>query len=208
MKRLMTTMAVVMLALFSVGSAQAQGGLRWGAMVGANFSKFSTDVNAMKSEYMTAFHIGPMVEYELPIIPLGVEAGLRFSQKGNDFTKDDIRQILKSNYVEIPVNAKYYFGVFPGIRVFLMAGPSFNFLINTSLEDAAGGFKLDDFEAQKFGLDLNAGLGVEIMRFFQVSAAYSASMTNDYKFTSIGGVAKDYINAKNKGFAVTARILF
>lgn len=62
--------------------------------------QLSTNTADYKSD-LTAFHVGPMVEYELPIFPLAIEAGLLYTQKGMDITKaGDEGPKLKSNLID------------------------------------------------------------------------------------------------------------
>lgn len=208
MKRIYTAIVVALVALAGTLNANAQGGFRWGLMGGANFSKFSTKVDDYKSDLFTAFHVGPMVEYELPIFPLAIEAGLLYTQKGMDINKagEDALK-LKSNLIEIPVNLKGYVMSLPGARFFLLAGPSFNFALNTNIGDIKIENK-DDIQANKVGIGLNAGIGVEVLKYLQISATFNATMTESYKFEGASKVFNDYLNTKDKGFSVTARVLF
>ena len=208
MKRIYTVVSVIILGLASSLTAQAQGGFRWGVMGGATFSKFSTNQDKLKSDLFTSFHIGPMVEYELPIFPLALEAGLLYAQKGMDIEKAGEDALsLKSNLIEIPVNVKGYVFSIPAARFFILAGPSFNFALNTNIGD----IKLDnsnDIKANKLGIGLNAGIGVEVLKHLQISATFNAAMSDSYKFEGAAKVLNDYINTKEKGFSVTARVLF
>lgn len=208
MKRIYTVVSVIILGLASSLTAQAQGGFRWGVMGGASFSKFSTNQEKLKSDLFTSFHIGPMVEYELPIFPLALEAGLLYAQKGMNIEKAGEDALsLKSNLIEIPVNVKGYVFSIPAARFFILAGPSFNFALNTNIGD----IKLDnsnDIKANKLGIGLNAGIGVEVLKYLQISATFNAAMSDSYKFEGAAKVLNDYINTKEKGFSVTARVLF
>ncbi len=200
--------AVATLALIGTVSASAQGGFRWGLMGGANFSKFSTTISDYQSDLFTAFHIGPMVELELPILPVAIEAGVLYSQKGVTMEQAG-NEILKfkSNLVEIPLNLKGYIFSIPAVRFFVIAGPSFNFALNTSVGDIKVK-EITDVKANRIGVNLNAGIGVEVLKSLQISATYNAAMTDSYKFENAGKVVNDFLNEKEKGFSVTARLLF
>lgn len=207
MKRIYTVVSVIILGLASSLTAQAQGGLRWGVMGGANFSKFSTNTEDLKSNLFTAFHVGPMVEYELPIFPLALEAGLLYSQKGANFDKAGKDALsLKSNLIEIPVNIKGYVFSIPAARFFILAGPSFSYAFNTNIGDIKAD-AIKDVKSNKVGIGLNAGIGVEVLKYLQISATFNAAMSDSYKF-EYKDAAKDFINKKEKGFSVTARVLF
>lgn len=209
MKKMFIAVAVATLSLFAFSTADAQ--LRWGIKGGANFSSASFDKEKMVNEQLKGFHLGPTVELQLGSIPLAIEGSLLFSQRGVNFKETGALEIgkgfLKTNYIEIPLKAKLYFTLVPSVRVFLSAGPSFDFFLSHNMQESVK-TSLKDFEAKRFGIGLNAGLGVELFKFLQLSAAYKAPLANDYKFKSVKSAAEDYINAKNKGFSLTATVLF
>ena len=51
----------------------------------------------------TGFFIGPMAEFTIPIVGLGIDGALLFSQRG----KDEVKQ----TGLEVPVNLKYTIGL-------------------------------------------------------------------------------------------------
>lgn len=211
MKRMMTVIAVAIVALVGALNAQAQGGFRWGVMGGANFSKFSTKTEDLKSNLFTGFHVGPVVEYELPVFPIAIEAGLLYSQKGMELTDGKINKddafTLRSNIIEIPVNLKAYVFSIPAARFFVIAGPSFNFALNTKVGDIKLD-KLADIKANKTGISINAGIGAEVAKIIQISATFNVAMNDSYKFEDAAKVVNEYLNTKEKGFSITARVLF
>ncbi|MDO5017656.1 MAG: porin family protein [Porphyromonas sp.] len=207
MKRIYTAFAVILVALIGMSSANAQG-FRWGLMGGANFSKFSTNTEELSGQLFTAFHVGPMVEYELPIFPVAIEAGVLYSQKGMDMQmagEDALN--LKSNMIELPVNLKAYLFSIPAARFFVVAGPSFNFALNTEVKDMKIN-ELNNIQANKVGINLNAGIGVEVLKHLQLSATFNAAMNDSYKLEGVSEAYQDFIGTKEKGFSVTARVLF
>lgn len=219
MKRIFTLVAVSLIAILGMSEASAQ--LRYGVMAGANFNQASIKIDDYKNgKNMTGFQIGPVVEYgfDLGVTTVAAEGALLFSQKGVKFAEDMTLKDLgtlagntfKSNYIEIPLNAKLYFSVAPAVRMFVKAGPSFNFNISKKeVEIGGGNIKLPTgLERQRVGVGLQAGLGVEVLKMLQISAGYSASMTPDYKLDTVGGAVKDFLNTKNKGFTITAAVLF
>ncbi len=207
MKKIYTLFAVAIVALMASVNANAQGGFRWGLMGGANFSKFSTNAKELKSNLLTSFHIGPMVEFELPIFPVAFEAGVLYTQKGTELSWEGIQESfqLKSNMIEVPVNVKGYVFSIPAARFFVVAGPSFSYALSSNVQDIKFN-ELKDLKAKKFGVNLNAGIGVEVLKYLQLSAMYNAAMTNGYELS--GKSVNDFLNTKEKGFSVTARLLF
>ena len=198
----------VLLGMTAFGSAEAQ--FHWGLRAGADFSKFPTTANQFKSDYYTGFHVGPTVEMKLPL-RFSVDASLLFSQKNVGITsmeKTEVKDILKTNYFVVPVNAKFDLVSLPGADVVVIAGPQFNFMLNNNLEDLTNLNNLRKTEAKKASVGVNVGLGVRVLKMLQISALYNATLSDDYKFTSLNQTTQDVFNAKTNSFVIQAAVLF
>lgn len=198
----------VLLGMTAFGNAEAQ--FHWGVRAGADFSKFPTTADQFKSDYYTGFHVGPTVEMKLPL-RFSVDASLLFSQKNVGITsmeKTEVKDILKTNYFVVPVNAKFDLVSFPGADVMVIAGPQFNFKLNNNLEDLKDLNTLRETEAKKASVGVNVGLGVRVLKMLQISALYNATLSDDYKFTSLNQTTKDVFNAKTNSFVIQAAVLF
>ena len=198
----------VLLGMTAFSSAEAQ--FHWGVRAGADFSKFPTTSDQFKSDYYTGFHVGPTVEMKLPL-RFSVDASLLFSQKNVGITsmeKTEVKDILKTNYFVVPVNAKFDLVSLPGADVMVIAGPQFNFKLNNNLEDLKDLNTLRETEAKKASVGVNVGLGVRVLKMLQISALYNATLSDDYKFTSLNQTTKDVFNAKTNSFVIQAAVLF
>lgn len=198
----------VLLGMTAFGNAEAQ--FHWGLRAGADFSKFPTTADQFKSDYYTGFHVGPTVEMKLPL-RFSVDASLLFSQKNVGITsmeKTEVKDILKTNYFVVPVNAKFDLVSLPGADVMVIAGPQFNFKLSNNLEDLKDLNTLRETEAKKASVGVNVGLGVRVLKMLQISALYNATLSDDYKFTSLNQTTKDVFNAKTNSFVIQAAVLF
>ena len=198
----------VLLGMTAFGSAEAQ--FHWGVRAGADFSKFPTTADQFKSDYYPGFHIGPTVEMKLPL-RFSVDASLLFSQKNVGITsmeKTEVKDILKTNYVTVPVNAKFDLVSLPGADVMVIAGPQFNFKLSNNLEDLKDLNALRETEAKKASIGVNVGLGVRVLKMLQIAALYNATLSDDYKFTNLNQTTKDVFNAKTNSFVIQAAVLF
>ena len=198
----------VLLGMTAFGSAEAQ--FHWGVRAGADFSKFPTTAAQFKSDYYTGFHVGPTVEMKLPL-RFSLDASLLFSQKNVGITsmeKTEVKDILKTNYVVVPVNAKFDLVRLPGADVMVIAGPQFNFKLSNNLENLKDLNTLRETEAKKASVGVNVGLGVRVLKMLQISALYNATLSDDYKFTSLNQTTKDVFNAKTNSFVIQAAVLF
>ena len=197
-----------LLGMTAFGSAEAQ--FHWGLRAGADFSKFPTTADQFKSDYYTGFHVGPTVEMKLPL-RFSLDASLLFSQKNVGITsmeKTEVKDILKTNYFVVPVNAKFDLVSLPGADVMVIAGPQFNFKLSNNLEDLTNLNNLRETEAKKASVGVNVGLGVRVLKMLQISALYNATLSDDYKFTSLNQTTQDVFNAKTNSFVIQAAVLF
>lgn len=198
----------VLLGMTAFGNAEAQ--FHWGLRAGADFSKFPTTADQFKSDYYTGFHVGPTVEMKLPL-RFSLDASLLFSQKNvgiSSMEKTEVKDILKTNYFVVPVNAKFDLVSLPGADVMVIAGPQFNFMLNNNLEDLTNLNNLRETEAKKASVGVNVGLGVRVLKMLQIAALYNATLSDDYKFTSLNQTTKDVFNAKTNSFVIQAAVLF
>ena len=103
MKKVLSVLMVAV-ALMMAAPAQAQL-IKFWVKGGMDFTKLDTDVKSLDEamDRSTGFFIGPMAEVTLPIIGLGIDGALMFSQKG--------KGEAKQQGIEIPVNLKYTIGV-------------------------------------------------------------------------------------------------
>lgn len=181
--------------LFSAFSASAQ--ISFGVKGGVNISRvhFSTDV--INSDNLTGFQIGPMAEFTVPLLGIGMDAAILYSQKGLEYQSES----YKTDYLDVPVNLKWKFGL-PIVKGFFTAGPYASFRI--------GGDKIwnvinNQLKAKSFGVGLNVGAGVEVVKHLQVGLNYDLGLTNNYGSTS---ESTESISGKNRGWSITAAILF
>lgn len=97
----------------------------------------------------TGFFFGPMAEITIPVIGLGVDGALLYSQKGDKMEGLDMKQ----SGLDIPVNLKYSIGLGSMLGIYVAAGPDFffNFKGDKNFED---GRKL---ESKKTQVGINVG---------------------------------------------------
>jgi len=179
MKRKKWLFPVLMVLMFySISTAHAQ--LRFGVKGGANIATVKFNKDVLKSENVTGFHIGPIVEY-MPKVGLGVDLALLFSQKG--LSVDAIDEKYVSNYLEIPVNLKMKIGL-PLVSPYFAAGPYMSFLIGGDKEliDVVdyGGNIIERIKTKNFGAGLNFTVGAEVLNRIQVGLTYNWGLTNHF----------------------------
>ena len=120
--------ALMIAACFGmVMPVQAQ--IHFGVKGGLNLSKASLSNvgDNFKKDNFTGFFIGPMAEFTIPIVGLGVDASLLFAQRGIKVSDEDGDITVKQNGIDIPVNLKYTIGLGNLAGIYLAAGPDFYF---------------------------------------------------------------------------------
>ncbi len=160
--------SLLMLAVCLAVAVPAQAQLKFGVKGGLNLSKL--DVNGNKiSDNTTGFFIGPMAEFTVPVVGLGVDGALMYSQRGKD--------AYKEQGIEIPVNLKYTIGLGSTLGVYLAAGPDFFF--NFKDVDLTG---VDKKDAQ---VGLNLGAGVKLLGHLQAGFTYQIPLGNSFELANL-----------------------
>ena len=119
MKKIFSAFIIAVGCMFMAMPAQAQL-IKWGVKGGVNLTKIDWDGGYKGNKDNSAgFFIGPMAEITIPIVGLGVDGALLFSQRG----KGDVKQIG----AEVPINLKYTIGLGSLLGVYFAAGPDFFF---------------------------------------------------------------------------------
>lgn len=192
----MKRICLFILVWLSVLALPAQAQFSWGVKGGANISNihFSDLPETFSKSNITGFHIGPTIELMAPLVGLGFDASLLYSQTGVEMG----RQEIKSSYLDIPVNLKWKFGL-PMLKIYAAAGPYVGFRL--------GGAKIwdvisDQISAKSFGAGVNIGAGVELFRHLQVGATYQLGLTDNYSMEKLN------LSGKNRGWQLSAAILF
>ena len=165
--------------------AQAQ--IHFGVKGGLNLSKasFSNVSENFKKDNFTGFFIGPMAEFNIPIIGLGVDASLLFAQRGIKVSEGNDEYTVKQNGLDIPVNLKYNIGLGSLLGLYIAAGPDFyfDFAGNKTIE----GVKTDKKKAE---VGINVGAGVKLLNHLQVGANYNIPLGDTAKLEGIDGSYK------------------
>lgn len=158
--------SVLMIAVCLGMAMPAQAQLNFGVKGGLNLSKasFSNLSDNLKTDNFTGFFIGPMAEFTIPIVGLGVDASLLFAQRGVKVSADDgTSTTVKQNGLDIPVNLKYTFGLGSLAGIFVAVGPDFYFDFDKS----------DTVDKKKSEVGLNLGAGLKLLNHLQVGANYN-----------------------------------
>lgn len=177
----------LMIAICIAMAMPAQAQIHFGVKGGLNLSKasFSNVSENFKKDNFTGFFIGPMAEFNIPIVGLGVDAALLFAQRGIKVSEGNEDYTVKQNGIDIPVNLKYTIGLGSLAGIYFAAGPDFyfDFAGNKTIE----GVKTDKKKAE---VGINVGAGVKLLNHLQVGANYNIPLGDTAKFEGIDGSYK------------------
>jgi hypothetical protein len=142
----------------------------------------------------TGFFIGPMAELTIPIIGIGVDGALLYSQKGSKIDGESATQ----QGIEVPINLKYSVGLGSIASVFVAAGPDFYFNLKSNSE-LNKDFKTN-YQAAELGFNL--GAGVKALGHLQVGVNYTIPVSSAKLIEATTG------SYKNKVWQVSVAYLF
>ena len=182
--------------------------LRWGPMVGVNFSTLHRNQNLAKTGGLTGGQAGIMGELMIPGIGFGIDLGLRYNLHGAhvNFGDHEIwsstgikNQDVWFHTLEIPINLKFKWTRMNGfeqyLAPFIFGGPVFNFTVGTNEQPALehpGGY-----------VAMQCGLGAEIFERYQLSAGYSWGISYQARTIKL-----DNYSAQPRGWFINAAYLF
>lgn len=182
MKRSLTALLIAVLAIFVSSTAGAQ--MRWGATAGVNINsmKFKQDLFSVSSAVGES--AGIRGEMMFPGIGFGIELGLYYQQQGATLHLADKPNIIWSSQgygdervylhnISIPFNLKFKWTRMQGledyIAPFVFGGPI--------LQIQAGHSKCDALKYSGGDVELCAGVGVELLKRWQIAGSYIWGMT-------------------------------
>lgn len=195
MKKIFGVLMIAVCCLAMAMPAQAQL-LKFGVKGGLNMTKLKFE--GMKDN-STGFFIGPMAEVTIPIIGLGVDGALLYSQKGDKL--DGVGVDTKQAGLDIPINLKYSIGLGSMLGVYIAAGPDFyfNFKGDEKFVD-----EQETLEKKKAQVGINVGAGLKLLRHLQVGFNYNIPFGDSFTWKNAGHA----IGAKNKTWQVSAAYIF
>ena len=186
---------LILLAVMVLIAVPAKSQIKFGIKGGLNISSVHFNKDLVGKDNVTGFNIGPMVEVMAPIMGVGFDAAILYSQKGIGVKSE---KDIKNDYIDVPVNLKWKFGL-PIIKGYLAAGPYVGFRV--------GGDKIwnvlgEQIKAKNFSAGLNFGVGAELISHLQVGINYGLGLTDNYSSDKFD------MKAKNRGWSITAAVLF
>ncbi len=184
---------VFALSLIAAIPANAQI-LRFGIKAGTNLVGSPDDIKGIKTDGYTGFFAGVMAKATIPVLGLGVEGNVLYSQSGAEIGN----KTLEKKSIEIPVFLRYDLAlpIISKVAVpFIAVGPQFGFTLSD--DDLIS--EVSKFKFKKSQLSLNLGLGAVLFKHVQAHINYNIALgkTSEYSTFTDGAwnvITKDKTN--------------
>lgn len=192
-----TVFAAIALAAVAWQPASAQ--INFGVKAGLNINKMDiSGGHNLDSDNRTGWFIGPTAEVKIPLVGLGVNGALLFDQRK---TKFNDYSTYTENFLSIPLNLKYSFGLGGVASGFLTGGPQFSCKIG----DKNKTWNNDTYNTQTWATSFNVGAGVRLGGHFDIGANYNfaCGKSGSYYYGN-----NESSNVKNNGWQVYIGYVF
>ena len=205
---------VIALAAGFLFAAPAQAQFKFGVKAGLNVSKAILDKEVVSADNRNGFFIGPVLEFTVPVIGIGLDAALLYDNKsikasGEDLSGNNVSQTETLHYIDIPVNVKYTIGLGSLASVYGATGPQFSYNVGgKSVFDNMG-----DYTLNKSEFSWNVGAGVKLLGHLQVGYNYNIALGNtaEVKEKGAAGTAVGYLlgkKVKNNTHQISVAYMF
>lgn len=208
MKKFFGILAII--TLFTAVPAAAQ--FNWGIKAGVNMAQKPSDIEDVKGN--NGWFVGPMAKLTLPIVGLGVEANLLYSQTSTEVQGETIDR----KTIDLPVFLRYELSlpvVNKFLEPFIAVGPQWSwnigdksFTVNRLLD----GGQFPEYTLRSSNLSLNLGLGAIILDHVQVHANYNVALgsTSDYRneMDAVGNIYNSVVKSKTNVWQVSVAYIF
>ncbi len=179
-------LVAIIAAMFVAMPAQAQ--FKFGVKAGLNISKPSFDKSVASADNRAGFFVGPMAEFTVPVIGIGIDAAVLYNNKSIKASGVDDAGVAKTetenlHYIDIPINVKYTIGLGSLASIYGATGPQFSF-------NVGGGDIFDNnYSLNSSDFSWNIGAGVKLLSHFQIGYNYNIALGNTAEVKDAGALS-------------------
>lgn len=176
------TFLVVLVALIGFGTQHVNAQLDFGIVAGMNVGKadFKHPTHYLRSGNRCGWFVGPKVEFAVPLVGIGADASVLFSQRNINIDNGAEEANNKLNTIEIPINLRYQFGISSLAAAYLATGPQFGFNVGSGkfkeIRDA-------EYKVKNSILTWNVGAGVKLLKHIEAGVTYNIALSKFAKYT-------------------------
>ncbi|MGL5979559.1 MAG: porin family protein [Phocaeicola sp.] len=163
----------------------------FGVKGGMTLSSLRFSSETFSSHNRNGWFVGPMAEFTIPVLGLGIEAAGLYTQNKLDANSESVT--MKT--IEVPVNLKWTLGLGKMLGIYLAAGPQFGFNL---------GNNTDFWQLKKNNTSFNVGAGLKLIRHLQLGATYNFALSNVAEIRD----GEHTISVKQNGWQISAAYTF
>ena len=186
---------IVLCCLFMVTPAHSQ--IKWGIKGGVEVVNMKLDEKFLTSENTAGFFIGPMVDFKLPVVGLGLGVEALYSQSASKITEEGEGSLEHVHSIQIPVNLKWNIGLGRMFGIFFNAGPQFGFNLGHP----------NHYDTKSCVISANLGGGLNLFGHLQVGVHYNWGLSKLGSYET-PDVADEYIKIRKNGWNISLAYLF
>jgi hypothetical protein len=204
MKKLFTTL----LTLFIIALVPATAQFNFGIKAGMNFADKPSKLSDLNAKGKSGWFIGPTAKLMLPIVGLGVEANLLYSQNKSEIAGEAITK--KS--IDLPVFLRYELSL-PVINKFLepfiAVGPQWSWALgDKDINWIIDSNNKSEYRLKNSNLSLNLGLGAIVLDHVQLHVNYNLALGKTSEFTTVSNGISEVIKSKTNTWQVSVAYIF
>lgn len=219
MRRIRIALIALVALVFAAGSASAWPlGLRLGVKAGLNFNnlQYAKDLKdaGFGSDTKCGYTAGVMVEYKLPLVGIGADLSVLYTRMNAETTFNPVPGVsmthshLGKNFIEIPLNLKYYLTL-PAISAIFKPG----IYTGPTLALCCDCGENNSWKSKTCQWGWNLGLTFEFIKRLQISGGYTWGLNNVLDTSGIPVVGSllgsmNNVEMRNDYWSVTAAWLF
>ncbi|MCC5912960.1 MAG: PorT family protein [Balneolaceae bacterium] len=211
-KKLLTVPLILFIfTALSAPAADAQSPVSFGIKGGLNFANIDGSANFSAFDRRNGVEVGAVAEFSFPMLPVGFETGIYYSQKGTSIsvaTPDQVSNgglsgdlTYRLDYVKVPVLAKFWFGS-PGlVEPHILLGPYGSYNINSEIAGSSEGTVDISDEVNDYDFGIIGGVGVDFnfgLSRFSLQGRYSYGLSDLFEES----------DAKSRVFSLVAGFTF
>lgn len=202
-----------LLFLFVVATTTVTAQMDFGIKAGANLPEAPTlNVENFKSTIRgnTGWFVGPTAKFIIPVVGLGLEANILYSQANIDIDGQDVL----TQSIEVPLMLRYELTI-PAINrivePFVAVGPQFGWNIGDksvtlkNIAEIAG----SEYRIKESNISLNLGLGIVLFNHLQIQGNYNLALGNTADITgTILDFTKELAEVKTNTWQISLAYIF
>ena len=198
------SLIVALVALSSTAHAQF---FQWGIEGGVNLNTMtlSSSVPDVSENNRTGFFIGPKVKFSVPVVGIGLDGAVLFSNMDAEFSTATGTEKKTTNYLSIPLNVRYNVGLGELLSAYVATGPQWNVLLSGktwSVNDA------DIAKLKSSNFSWNIGIGIMALTHLQIGVTYNIPISKSGTGYFPDGTDLKSVRLKNNTWQLRAAYFF